>query len=529
MNDKDIQNKLDKLKDAYRVKLYKTLNSLYSKISNDRSSLSQLLEIKKDIHTLSGTSGSFGFKEIGSICKKIELLIETVNDENFETVKDSVLDSLSSCIKLLSVDDVEVGNKQDVEFTETQAKSVFEITILSNDGSLRDNIVKDIGVLGYRFSIMIPEAFSAHTNKDFYCDLIITTLNEASTLNLHDYCTHLLVYDEEDSFESRLRSVRTGADGYLVKPYSIESLLDKLSEYTKFIYDSPLRVLIMDDDTFLSEYYKTVLESKGMEVLTVSDPSLLLGEVEKFMPELILMDLEISEIKGYELAAMLRQFHKWLGLPILYLSSESNPDRQTNALRYGADGFLVKPISNNMLLSSVKIKAARFRKIADLIHLDSLTGLLKPTKFKEESQQILNRNLRNPHSISLVMLDIDNFKSVNDTHGHLVGDAVIKGLSFLIKKNFRSTDLLCRYGGEEFSLLLFQCDIENAIKRLSSLLKQFSQINFLDSKDSLYCTFSAGVAEVHSCNNMNNIDDYLELADIKLYQAKEAGRNQIKS
>lgn len=285
-------------------------------------------------------------------------------------------------------------------------------------------------------------------------------------------------------------------------------------------------MLIIDDDTELSARYALVLSSAGMMVDTLSDPHQLLDKMTEFSPEVVLMDLSMPQYSGPELAQVIRLNDDWLRVPIVYLSAEVNAERQMSALLKAGDDFITKPISDSALLTTVYARAQRARMVSEALARDSLTGLLKHADIKEQVEIEAERALRTRSPLTVAMIDIDRFKSVNDRYGHASGDSVIRALSNLLRQRLRKIDRLGRYGGEEFVAVLPGCSEDDAFSILDSIRQAFSAVQFSSAQGKPFnCTFSAGIS---SCMAPDwNSNALLDDADRALYDAKESGRDRI--
>jgi diguanylate cyclase (GGDEF)-like protein len=236
------------------------------------------------------------------------------------------------------------------------------------------------------------------------------------------------------------------------------------------------------------------------------------------------MDLYMPECSGVEAARVVRQEAEYLSVPIVFLSTEAGRERQLAAMETGADDFLQKPIAEDQLIAAVKIRAARFRSLAEQINRDSLTGLLNHISFKLQLEAELSRTVRAGSPLTLAMLDIDHFKRVNDTYGHPVGDRVIRGVATLLRKRLRKSDLIGRYGGEEFAVVMPDTDCEAAIRVLNELRENCAQIVCCSGEQEFSCTLSIGVATSSGYADMGAL---IRAADGALYEAKRGGRNRI--
>ncbi|MDX8399404.1 MAG: GGDEF domain-containing protein, partial [Gallionellaceae bacterium] len=183
-----------------------------------------------------------------------------------------------------------------------------------------------------------------------------------------------------------------------------------------------------------------------------------------------------------------------------------------------------KPIQADHLVSSVSSRIQRSLLLRSFMVRDSLTGLLNHTTIKEQLEREVARAKRQGLPLTFAMVDIDLFKKVNDTYGHPAGDRVIKSLARLLKQRLRENDLIGRYGGEEFAVVLVDTDGASAITVLDSIRKDFSQLHHLADDKEFTTTFSCGIATFNGSNSSAKLCDE---ADKALYKAKHAGRNQI--
>lgn len=333
----------------------------------------------------------------------------------------------------------------------------------------------------------------------------------------------VLVGDEDD-FDTRLKSVRFGADAFLAMPFDVTQLVDHLETFMGNHQAAPYHVMIVDDDPEQVSSTALVLQQAGMITTVVTDPRNIFRVLVEYKPELILMDMYMPDCTGSELAAIIRQNDSFVGVPIVFLSVETDSAKQLAAIRSGADDFLVKPINPEHLVTSVRMRAARTRAMRFYMERDSLTGLLNHTKLKQRLSDDLSRARRIGTDMVFAMIDIDHFKSVNDTYGHLTGDRVLKALARLLEERLRRTDVVGRYGGEEFGVILFNIVAENAVRILDDLRESFGRLIQTHCGLEFTVTFSCGIADFPLFENDAEIG---EAADLALYRAKESGRNRV--
>jgi diguanylate cyclase (GGDEF)-like protein len=194
------------------------------------------------------------------------------------------------------------------------------------------------------------------------------------------------------------------------------------------------------------------------------------------------------------------------------------------ARKFGGDDFIPKPVDPERLVSLVRLRAERAGSVRSAMERDGLTGLLNHARFKDRLVHELERCRRTGSELSYAMIDLDRFKQVNDTHGHLVGDRVIRALSNTLTTGLRKIDISGRYGGEEFGVILLDTALHAAANVIDKLRAQFSEIEFDGSESSFRASFSAGIGGSRHCPTAEQI---ISAADGALYAAKQAGRNRI--
>jgi diguanylate cyclase (GGDEF)-like protein len=322
----------------------------------------------------------------------------------------------------------------------------------------------------------------------------------------------------------RLRAVRAGGRAYYQKPFDSGELLETLDSMISFHDEEQFKVLVVDDDESLAEHFSLVLQDAGMNVRVEVDPMQVMESLENLQPDLLLMDLYMPGCNGWELACVIRQQPAFLTLPIVFLSGESNVDRQLSAMSFGGDDFLTKPIEPSHLVSSVRLRIKRARKLRYNMINDGLTGLLNHSTTKERLVLEVERAKRKNGMFSFAMIDLDKFKLVNDTYGHPTGDRVIKSLANLLKQRMRNTDIVGRFGGEEFAVILFDTGGAEAFKILEDIRLAFAKIEHQHEETIFFETFSCGVASFTQFSDAEAINS---AADKALYAAKDGGRNRV--
>jgi two-component system cell cycle response regulator len=255
--------------------------------------------------------------------------------------------------------------------------------------------------------------------------------------------------------------------------------------------------------------------------------------------ELAIVSLSLKDFDGLRLCSQLRSLERTRNLPILILVEPEDTARMLRALDIGVNDYLIRPIDKNELKARVRtqIRKRRFAErlranVAQSMELavtDALTGLYNRRYMESHLGTLVNYAAHRGKAISLLVIDIDFFKAVNDTHGHDVGDQVLKEFSRRIRKNIRGIDMACRLGGEEFVLVMPETNMAEAYVIGERLRMAISGQDFsvADIAESLTITVSIGIAALEGADD--SADALLKRADKALYRAKRDGRNRVVS
>lgn len=334
----------------------------------------------------------------------------------------------------------------------------------------------------------------------------------------------VIFFSGRDDFDARLRAVQAGGEAYFHKPARPLDLVAMLDALTVQHEPEPYRVLIVDDEPEVADYHSLILQDAGMIVYQAHDPSFVLDVLQYFRFDLVLMDMYMPSCTGRDLAKVIRQLPDYVGLPIVYLSSETDKKKQFSAMRVGAEGFLTKPVQPEELVSTVAIRAERMRNLRSLMARDSLTGLFNHTTTTQLLESTIATAKREDSSLCFAMIDVDNFKLVNDNFGHPVGDQVLLALGRVLQQRLRNSDVVGRYGGEEFAVILPGVSLEEAWEVIDQLRADFAKVNFRAGETDFSCSFSAGIA---CYPEFKHIATLRASADRALYAAKKQGRNRV--
>jgi len=296
------------------------------------------------------------------------------------------------------------------------------------------------------------------------------------------------------------------------------------------------KILLIDDSRLIAHVAKTILTKRGHKVILAEDGLAGTEAAKSEQPDLILLDLIMPVMDGYQVCQQLKEESSTKEIPIIMLTSKAEPADKVKGLGMGALDYVTKPFDEGELIARVNIQLQlkelyetvqeKNRQLQELANKDGLTGLYNRRYFQEQLSKDFLRAKRYHENLSCVLLDIDHFKEFNDTHGHQTGDVILSTLGRVIEDSIRDSDLAARYGGEEFALILYHTD-GPAASHVAERLRQTVEAHEVDDKGNvLHITISLGIATFPS-EQISDSKELIECADKALYQAKENGRNRV--
>ena len=316
----------------------------------------------------------------------------------------------------------------------------------------------------------------------------------------------------------------------------------------------PIIVMLVDDQSFVAEAIRQQLEDDiEINFHYCALPDQAIPTALEIRPTVILLDLVMPDVDGLALLRYFRSNPEIRDVPVIVLSSRGEARVKADAFEAGANDYLIKLPDRIEMLARIRYHSNAYimklqrdeayralresqKKLAEtnlelmrMANFDSLTGLANRRHFDESMNIEWKRAMRNRVPMSVMMLDIDYFKSYNDTYGHLKGDEVLRKVAEIIQKSLmRPADLAYRYGGEEFVLILPEISITGAKMLAENIRKNVEALDIphKGSKIAPHMTISIGIASIVPAGN-DMPESLVSLADAALYRAKENGRNQV--
>ncbi|CAN5159067.1 PleD family two-component system response regulator [soil metagenome] len=364
-----------------------------------------------------------------------------------------------------------------------------------------------------------------------------------------------------DQPEDRVKGLEAGADDFLTKPVNDLALFCRVKSLVrlKMLTDelrarssigagrgltslqieadkSPGRILVVDNREPSANRIRAALEPRH-NVTLMTDPSAALAYAAEGDFELVIANLDMANFDGLRLCSQLKSLEKTRQVPILIIVDPNDHQRLLRALDMGINDYLMRPIDRQELLARTNTQVRRCRyteqlrsKVQTSIELavtDPLTKLYNRRYMETQATALVEHSVNRGKTLSMLVLDVDHFKTVNDRHGHDVGDRVLQELAARLKQSVRNVDMICRIGGEEFVVVLPEANGDVALRIAERIRTSVSLKEFDVGAESgpLPVTISAGVAFVSTPSD--TLETVLKRADRALYRAKTEGRNRI--
>ncbi|MBP2628188.1 MAG: response regulator receiver modulated diguanylate cyclase [Firmicutes bacterium] len=537
-----ISNRMKSLQEAYICDLPNQIGmmeSTWKKLIMTKNLDKYIIELIRVFHSMAGTASSFGYPKMGEYARKGESVLKVIlsscriSAESKNTMQHCIMGmkatlegAKTSCNYEFELDVLQVRRECSCQIRKT-------VIIVDDDEHFLVNLSFQLECFGYevfKFHRLqeVEEALPQLEPAGIIMDMVFPEGEVAGAdavkrlRTLKSYHIPVIFLSRRNDIHSRLAAVKAGSDAYFLKPVRPTDLIDKLDDLTRTEEPEYCRVLIVDDDKTMADYHAALLEQNGMETLTLRDSLQILDYLSRFNPDLILLDLNMPECNGYELAKLIRQVPAYFRIPIVFLSGEKNLELQMQAMATGGDDFITKPVQCEQFIGLVKLRAERMRMLRQYMERDGLSGLYNHSVMKQHIERLFLQAVRSNHPITLAMLDLDHFKCVNDTYGHITGDLVILSIARLLEQRLRSTDVIGRMGGEEFAIIMPNTPVDCAYEVMEEIRMKFESMCYESVNGLFHVTFSCGLAGFPIYTDPASL---YNSADKALYKAKSIGRN----
>jgi diguanylate cyclase (GGDEF)-like protein len=497
--------------------------------------------LHRSVHGMIGTAGSLGFSKMAKTARRLErrlvALVEGMQSPTAEVSSEVVewFERIGEDATVQARETIDPGSFENMaEWGSPSTENRDLILIVAEEGPFAKELADQLRHFGFEIQMAANIDEMVAGKAEHHPAAVIMDLSSlGDELTGEEVATTvdgelggdvpLVIVSNRSDIEARLIAVRSGCSSYFVKPVDYSEVLATLDCLTRN-EPEPFRILIVDDEKDTAELYSSHLEAAGLKTVSVTDPLDVMSQLVEFQPDLILMDVYIPGCNGLELATVIRQEDAFIGVPIVFLSRETDRMKQIAALASGADDFLTKPVPPEQLVPVVSVRAQRGRNLRRLIEKDGLTGLFRHSCSIEQLEVAVRRADRRHGRLAVAMLDIDGFREVNDRYGRLVGDQVLKALAHLLRRRLRMSDIVGRFDGDEFVVVLPDTDGPAAVEKMNDIRETFADIDHDTGRESFSVTLSCGVAEFPPSLTSHEL---IAAADEALERAKLGGRNRV--
>ncbi|PCI50564.1 MAG: diguanylate cyclase response regulator [Moraxellaceae bacterium] len=413
-------------------------------------------------------------------------------------------------------------------------------------GQLLTEILSDLGIEVF-IAVDGKSALSLITKQNFDFACISLYLPDDSGINLCEKIRQIssmkhipiVMLTSEQDKETLNQGLGAGITEILQKS-NAHLLCTGITRFVKHIFDNEAlsgNVLYIDDNQTSADIITNLLSDMGLKVThkRSAENAFYLLKTDSSNVDLVLTDLVLEGcMTGIALLSQIRDLpDERKRTPVLIMTNNQDPARKIELLKLGANDYVSKPImpeelrarvktliTNKQLIDQVQAHEQEIRIMAET---DQLTQLFNRHRLAEMAPIFISQAIRQKHPLSTVVIDIDFFKAINDTHGHGMGDLVLASVGKVIKENCRDEDFAARFGGEEFVLILPYCNQTDAFTKAETLRKKIEQLQ----PQGLTVTASFGVSTLSSDDDDQSFDQLFSIADKAVYASKENGRNQV--
>jgi two-component system cell cycle response regulator len=442
---------------------------------------------------------------------------------------------------ILVVDDLEPN----IKVLEAKLLKEYYVVYTANSGFAALEVLKNHKIDVILLDCMMPELDGFETCRKIKANPDTNHIPVVIVTALYDV-------------EYRIKGLEAGADEFLTKPVNdtalfarlkslsrIKSIIDELKlrnvtnielgiKTKKISQDfSNSKILIINDDTVQSKHMMTMLSRLTSNIKIISDETMIDSlKEEQFVPDATIISCQIEKTDPLRLLASFKTNPYIKNSSIMMLAEEENMPMVIKALDLGASDYFIVPIDTNELIARIKTQLRRkyyqeslrtdLETGMNLAIKDGLSNLFNRRYFDTHLPHLIEKSQESDKSLYALMLDIDNFKAINDVHGHQIGDNVIKLVSGVLLSHFRITDLVARYGGEEFIVILYDVDDKDILDIAERARDSISKCVLTDG---LQVTASIGITKYLKTDSPYS---FIGRTDKALYEAKNSGRNNVK-
>lgn len=551
---------------------------------NDKSTTQKLL---KEAHSLAGSLGSFGFSSATTHCREIENILcanaylSAQHVHQLETlitrVQQIVEQGLASSASVQAPEQalypksvavpVSARTSSMPTMVERLPDQQFQLLMVEAREDRDDNWLQSLANRATFYHMQVqtaddvvqarPFLFEKESRDDSFQQPHVVVLDFDGSKHLPDNDSPefqllaelqalqppvtTVVLTAATSFENRMRVARLGVSRLLQTPVTPTQVLEAATQVLQQGVLPTAKLLIVDDDPALLTLLETILQPWGFRLYLLSDSQNFWQVLERFEPDLVLLDVQMPEISGFELCQVIRNAARWQEIPVIFMSGYTDANTIAQVFSVGADDYIRKPIVAPELVARVLGWLERSRTKQLRADVDSLTGIANRQKSTQLLTQMIALANRQGETVCFAVLDFDYFKEINERYGHSVGDRVLSRFGKKLRSTFHPEDVMGRWGGEEFVIGMYGLNRQEGVQKLRQFLQDWQQEQFdpainstIDSEsdrktsqkaESFTMTFTAVVAIYP--HDGRDLQTLYRAADEALCKTKAVGRNRV--
>jgi diguanylate cyclase (GGDEF)-like protein len=481
-------------------------------------------------HRLAGSGGAYGFSRVTEVARAMESRIKT--PPPLTAAEAELFDH--------AIEDLEDGF--DSAVLDSDGPSTFgrppgfasRALIVMRQSPVRDEIVAALEKLSFELEIHSGEVDPWQIAPSKRPDLTVigTDIGEDALVVSRYWSApspdrpRAVVLADVVGNADRLRTAAAGIDA-VFGPVGLAAEIAHFARGLARVGAPPSHVMVVEDDPAQAQLIAAWLGQLNARVTLCGSAQAATEALATELPDLVLLDVDLPDVHGYAIARFMRLDPRLALVPIVFLTARRSLADEMEGLRAGGDDFLGKPVERSHLLQVVLTRTERGRRIRELVHRDGLTGLLNHATLMAELEFALAFAARHNEPLCFLMLDLDHFKRINDSHGHLVGDQVLVHVSAIFRRLVRTSDLIGRYGGEEFGIILRRCAASDG-RKIAEKLRATLAATPMKSRDGreIAPRVSIGIA-TYAGDRERSAADLTAAADQALYIAKASGRDRV--
>ena len=554
----NLASRLSELTDSYVAQLPSNIKELkfHTTASKNPLAVVSLAEAVNCAHKLSGTAGSYGLPHFGQIMKQAEERLRQLQEVAASDTPDRYDRLWRDCLQLVEVSQreaLELSVDRNKNKSSDQAANAQQLAAASEDlFPVADGAIATPKLLVVdddpAFLDLVVELGKPRLVEILPANTSAQALKIAEERHINGALLDVQLGEEDISFElaeqlralpgyenlplafisgrahiyNRVAASHAGACLYLNKPLNaadLDAAFMQLLSHQQF--EIP-RVLIVDDDEGFSSHLAGTLQHEGMEVATLNDPVRILDVLPEIVPDLLILDIMMPGVSGFDVCRMLRTALRWQNLPILFLTAQTSHESRLTTFEVEGDDCLIKSCPNDELIGRIKMRIKRARLQKEKAYKDSLTGLFSRRASLEQLERMFAAAQKLDFPVSICLFDIENFRAINETHGYLAGDHVIRSIALMLTRHFNPEDLRGRWGGDEFIVALHAVDYKEAQEAVAAVLREFHRLEFPSEEDGPFkVSLSAGIGTFPQ--DGTSAYDLIKTADRRLAAARQAG------